>query len=65
MVGMCKVFHLEKSDKFLITGTLVNGKPFRMILSNWAHANAINLYRGRVWLVRENGQRRLVKRVWN
>ncbi len=52
----------KQTDRYLVTGRLVNGQPFRQIHSNPYHALYINLYDGRVWLLRD-GKRILVKRV--
>ena len=51
------------SDRYLVTGRTVRGERFRSsLLSNPYQALYINLYDGRVWLLRD-GKRTLVKRV--
>lgn len=58
--------NLDEYTKFIVTGTLVNGRKFRQVHSNGRHAFGINLYRGRVWGVRKvDGKRTLLKTVWN
>lgn len=54
----------EKGDKYLITGTDTRGRKFRRVYENPLFALAINLWRGRVWQVR-NGKRKLLKTVFN
>lgn len=49
-----------------VTGVLVNGKRFTPIRTHSLdHALAINLYRGSVWGVKEDGKRILLSRTWN
>lgn len=49
-----------------VTGVLVNGKRFSPIeTTSLDHALSINLYRGSVWEVRQDGTRTLLSRVWN
>lgn len=50
---------------YIVTGVDVRGKRFRLQYSKLFHALCINLWRGSVWLVNDNGKRKLVKRVWN
>lgn len=50
------------TDRYLVTGRTVNGRPFRQLHHNPYIALSINLYDGRVWLIRQ-GKRILVKRV--
>ena len=53
------------TDKFLVTGRYYNStKTFRSVYSNWRQANGINLWNGRVWLIRD-GKRKLLKTVVN
>lgn len=53
----------QAGDRYVITGFYVlTGRRFRTSTSNPHVALNINLWRGRVWLVRD-GRRRLVKRV--
>jgi len=54
----------REGDRYLVTGYTVAGRPFRREMVNPYQALGINLYRGRVWLLRD-GRRRLVKSVWN
>jgi hypothetical protein len=52
-------------DLYHITGVHTNGRRFPTIVTdNWYQANGINLYRGSVWLVRDN-KRFLIRRVFN
>lgn len=62
---------LLSTDRFLVTGEYAREytrsgkkKRFRMEFSNYYHAMGINLYRGKVWLLRD-GKRILLKDVWN
>lgn len=50
-------------NKYIITGTLRNGKRFRPIttLTPWHY----NIFRGTVWQVLENGKRKKCYTVWN
>lgn len=50
---------------FVITGIDVYGKRFRIHTSSAMHAFGINLWRGSVWKILENGKRKLLKRVYN
>lgn len=54
----------ELTDRYVVTGYTRNGKRFRQIHSNPYWAFGVNLYRGSVWLLRDN-KRKLLKRVWN
>lgn len=54
-----------KFTHYVITGTTVQGKRFRMQTSNAMHADCINLYNGSVWGVKTDGKRKLLKRVSN
>ncbi len=52
--------------EFHVTGELRSGVRFkRMKFSSFASANMINLYSGSVWGVKEDGSRKLLKRVYN
>ena len=52
-------------DTYVVTGFYYNStRKFRQCYSNPMQAMGINLWRGRVWQVR-NGKRKLIKRVWN
>ena len=56
----------KDNTKYVVTGTLVSGKRFEAIhTDNFIHAMSINLYRGNVWKVDENGKRKVIKSVWN
>jgi hypothetical protein len=60
-----KSWEHKDGDKYIVTGRVHNShKTFRLVYSSWANANSINLWNGRVWLVRE-GKRYLVKTVTN
>jgi hypothetical protein len=48
-----------------VTGVRVDGRRFKIVTRSYHHAMMINLYRGSVWQVMGNGQRRLIKRVMN
>lgn len=54
----------QKGDKFIVTGVTKTGQRFKKELDSFIWADAINLWRGSVWLLR-NGKRTLLKRVWN
>jgi hypothetical protein len=54
-----------KPDKYHVTGVDVYGKRFKIITTNWYHADGINLFNGSVWAVDTKGRRKLVKRVKN
>lgn len=59
-----KTIEVKPGDSFVVTGVYYNSsKRFEPIHSEtfW-YANAINLWKGSVWLVR-NGKRILIKRV--
>lgn len=56
---------LKENDRFVVTGILRNGKRFKsMQYKDPFYALAINLWRGHVWLVRDN-KRTCIKSVWN
>lgn len=62
--------NLNDYTGFVVTGTTVSGKRFRLAYDATAPgfytAFGINLYRGNVWGVRaDNGKRKLLKSVWN
>lgn len=53
---------------FVVTGiTYIEKKrfSFRYAADNWRYVFGINLYRGRVWGIREDGTRKLLKSVTN
>ena len=51
---------------FQVTGKLRSGKRFKKLNFNSFHAaNMINIYNGSVWGVKEDGTRKLLKRVYN
>jgi len=52
-------------QKYVVTGKTVKGTRFSMVYSNEMHAMSINLWKGSVWGVNENGKRKLIKRVNN
>lgn len=54
----------QAGDRYLVVGELRNGAKFRDEYANPHYAMAINLYRGRVYVVRD-GRRWLLKTVWN
>lgn len=49
--------------KFVITGTLRNGRRFAPIYTDtpWHY----NIWCGTIWELMENGKRRKVKSIWN
>lgn len=57
-------FTHEKGDTYLLIGRDCSGRKFRMVYDNPYFALGINMYRGRMWQVR-NGKRKLVKSVFN
>lgn len=50
---------------FRITGVDRNGKRFVKETNSYDYACMFNLWRGSVWVVFENGKRKLMKRVLN
>lgn len=51
---------------FKVTGVLRSGQRFKAIhTSNFQHAMCINLYRGTVWVLLDNGSKRKLKTVYN
>lgn len=50
-------------DLYVVTGTDVNGKRFRISTGNWRYADGINVFRGSIWLLRK-GKRSLIRRVF-
>ena len=54
----------EDGDSYIVTGTLTNKKRFRIKTTSWAHARAINVYRGSKWLVRD-GKRYKIQSIFN
>ena len=54
----------EEGDKYLICGTDITGKKFRLTYSTWLVASYINVYRGRKYLVR-GGKRHLLVTIYN
>ena len=52
--------------EFHVTGIRLNGRRFKtMTFGSFKAADMINIYTGSVWGVQENGQRKLLKRVYN
>jgi len=52
--------------EFHVTGVLRNGRRFKtMKFSSYNTAICINLWRGSVWGVKEDGSRKLLKRSYN
>ena len=52
--------------EFHVTGTDIAGRRFkRMTFSSFHTANMINLWCGSVWGIKEDGKRKLLKRVYN
>ena len=52
--------------EFHVTGISFSGRRFkRMTFGSFKAANMINLWKGSVWGVLENGQRKLLKKVYN
>jgi len=54
----------KKGDKYHVTGTDVRGKRFKIVTSNPIHADAINVYNGTLWGIRD-GKRRIIRRIFN
>ena len=52
-------------NEFHVTGINRNGKRFKLVYSSLYMAMSINLYRGSVYGVLDNGTRKLLKRVYN
>lgn len=51
--------------EFHVTGILCNGVRFKKVYSSALFAMSINLYRGSVYGVLDDGKRKLLKRVYN
>ena len=51
-------------DRYQVTGITVYGQRFRIETTNPFHALGINIFRGTLWLVRNN-KRTILKRVHN
>lgn len=55
----------QPGDTYIVSGYYYNSdRKFRDHYNNPHQALGINLWRGRVWQVR-NGRRKLIKKVWN
>jgi|TARA_A100000172_G_C2975611_1_gene87527 hypothetical protein len=50
---------------YKITGKDVRGKRFKIYTTSRIHALGINLYQGTVWIEKENGKWKPIKRVNN
>ena len=62
---MNKTITIQPGDKFVVTGILRNGRRFKaMTFDTWRYASSINLWRGSVWLLRDN-KRTLIRSVYN
>ncbi len=58
--------HTMSDYCYVVTGVDVYGKRFKLVYTNYIHANCINLYRGSLWEEhRATGKRKLLKRVYN
>jgi len=68
-MGYCKDIHDMTNNMFqhyVVTGKYVrSNKKFRLVYEKWSTADRINLWNGRVWGVRHDGTRKLLKTVWN
>lgn len=51
-------------DIYIVTGTDTRGRRFRYQFAHARTALSINLWRGSVWLLRNN-HRHLIRRTWN
>ena len=52
--------------EFHVTGVDVRGRRFKKkVFQSFYAASMINLWKGSVWGVLENGRRKLLKRVYN
>lgn len=54
----------RSGDMFVVTGTRCDGQRFTLTVKSWAHARAINVWRGSKWLLRD-GKRWLIQRINN
>lgn len=54
----------RSGDMFVVTGTRCDGQRFTLTVKSWAHARAINVWRGSKWLLRD-GRRWLIQRIKN
>ena len=55
----------EDFKEYHITGTDVNGKRFKIVLTNWLHARHYNIFRGTFWGVKPDGKRVKLQEVYN
>ena len=51
--------------KYMVTGIDMRGRRFKKTYSKYIHAACINLYRGSIWGVSQDGKRTLLNRVYN
>ena len=52
--------------RFEVTGVMRGGRRFKPLrFSSFTTASMINLYSGSIWGVKEDGSRKLLKRVYN
>lgn len=54
----------QHGDQYKVTGTTVDGKKFSKVYSDWQTAQAINVYRGTKWLIRD-GKSFVIQRIYN
>jgi hypothetical protein len=50
---------------YLLIGKTRDGKKFRMEDSSYSHADCINMWQGRMYGVKQDGKRILLKTVFN
>ena len=56
----------KKYIRFEITGTLKNGRRFKpMVFDSFRSASMINIWEGSIWGVKQDGKRKLLRRVYN
>lgn len=49
----------QRGDQYVVTGVDVRGRRFKQTYGNWWQAEAINIWRGTRWLVRQGRRLRL------
>lgn len=56
---------MNSYKQYVVTGVDRYGKRFRFTYNNAMWAFGINLWKGSVWGVLDNGKRKLLKRAYN
>lgn len=56
-------YYIKDFKRFICIGKDTRGKKFRLVYSNYYHADCINMWTGRLWGELHNGKRVLLKTV--